>query len=970
MGDARKGALGVIAFSRPWFLLLLLLLIPVLRGLPGAVSGASGGPKRPGGLGGSGLFQAVRGALRRFRPGRRTSRAFRPSEASRASDKPPRRTGPVLRLLGILSAALAAAGPSIRAASDRVEAVFIADVSDSIGPRGAERTLREVNRRLGGMRGEDRAALITVGASPALETPLRPGSTPFTASARHNPSRSALAEALYTAAALFSGSGEKRIVLVSDGRHTEANLLEAVRFARSAGIIVDTLPVGPEHGDDVSVEEVRLPTRISEGEVHEISVRLRASRETAMRLVILRDGRYIGEDRGTLPAGESIRRYAAPPGEPGTRVYEILLEAADDTTPENNRGLGALRVEGAPRILWAGRGNSAVPDALSTQGLIVDRIDPADIPDRIEALSSWDSLILDNVAAGELSSSALALIESWVRTAGGGLMMVGGDSSFGLGGWRGTPVERALPVAMDAPSSLYIPSLAMLMLIDKSGSMGGDVGDGATKLDLVKDAVLSAVEVLSPLYSVGVLAFDADFEWTVPLTEAGNREHIRAELAGLTEGGGTALYPALRAAYNRLVQSPAAVRHLVVLSDGLAEPAEYPQLAEAASRDGITLSTVAVGEDAGRELLEELARNGGGRYWYAETASQVPHIFASESMIVSRGLAVEETVFPVPASPAEALAGIDLSVVPPIHGYVITTPDPAAVEALRAPRGHPILAYGRRGLGRGVVLTTDLRGPWGREWIAWDSLPRILSQSVRWMRRRPGSGDTRLSLIEHPGGVTVRLEARRPGGAFQTELHPAGTVIFPGGSSENFTMHQSAPGRYEGEFSPGDNGVYTVTVTDDDSELLEQTPWTRAYSPEHRFPGIDTPALTEAARLGGGLLLDDTHDGSRWWTVRSPQHQSKANLTIPLGLLSLILLVLEIILREIGTGTRRTAETLGSTRRPAENGESPREKPDSPAAQPRRRGPHAHHPGAKPPRPTPGQAARILAQRRAEREGR
>lgn len=865
-----------------------------------------------------------------------------------------RRAAFIVRLFVVFLLALAASGPRIKSSSDRVDTMFVLDVSDSLGSGSEEAGLSTINTLLKGMRGDDTAGLVTVAAAAVVEQPLRPGSSALEVDSLHDRSHSSLADGIYTAAASLPPGGERRIVLVSDGRSTEGQLDEAVRFAGRSGILVDTLPLGPPPGTEAVVQELRLPSSVSEGQVHDLSVLLSSGQGGAGRLVILRNGEYVGEDRLQLKPGQERKVYTMPGTEAGTAVYEVILETAMDTSFENNRGIAVLNVDGAPRVLWVGQGNSAIPEALNLQGMETDRVLPGDFPDSFAALSVWDAVILDNVSSRELSLKTLDLLESWVRTRGGGLMMIGGDASFGLGAYQGTPVERALPVDMDAPASLYIPSLSMVMVIDKSGSMGGDAGEGKTKLDVVKDAVLGAVEVLNPLYTIGLAAFDADVEWTIPLTEAGNEAQIRAGLAGLQSGGGTVMYPAIREAYERLVQSPAAIRHLVILSDGLAEPADYDRLIEAISKDGITVSTVAVGNDADSELMERLADGGGGRYWFAENASEVPRIFASESMIVSRGLVVEETVFPVSVTPAEALEGIDLASMPPLHGYVMTYPNPLAVEALASPRGHPLLAYGTHGLGRTVAFTSDLRASWGRDWLSWDQLPRLLSQTIRWMRRNPGSAETALSLYEENGTVKIVLEARTLTGGYRSDLKPEGTVTGPDQRESAAALLQTAPGRYEGQFRPGSDGIYHVAVLDESAGLGTWAHWSRAYSPELRAPGIDTAVLAEAARAGGGRLLTGREDPDQWWNVRDPRQKTLADLTIPLLLLALILFVVDIGLREVPDLRRE--------------GRSPRsgELPDMEELILRGIDDERHKPKFR--RPTPAEAARILAERRAARD--
>jgi len=865
------------------------------------------------------------------------------------------RPAAILRAVGLAALVLAASGPRISAPSDRVDAVFVVDASDSMGRRGQDAAISSINAFLSGMTQDDTAGLVTVAEAAAVEESPRPGGAPFAAASRHDGSESNLAEGLYAAAGLLGGDGERRIVVVSDGRDTGGGLDDALRFVRRTGVTVDVLPAGEASGGETRLRELRAPSRILEEEVHELSAVIQADQASAVRLVILRDGESIGEDRRRLPPGVSVLTWEMPGVGPGTVVYEVLMDAAVDRTVEDNRGLAAVEVRGAPRILWAGRGASAVPAALELQGLTVDRVRPGDIPDSMAGLSPWDALILDNVSSRDLSLRTLALLESWVRTRGGGLMMVGGDSSFGLGGYQDTPVERALPVSMDAPSSLYIPSLSMVMVIDKSGSMGGDAG-GSSKLDLVKDAVLAAVEVLNPLYTVGLVAFDADVEWTIPITEAGNRRDIQERLSGLTSGGGTVLYPAIRQAYERLVQSPAAVRHLVVLSDGLAEPADFAALADAIARDGITVSTVAVGSDADSELMESLAERGDGRYWYAEDVSQVPQIFASESMIVSQGLVVEETIFPVPADPAEALDGLDLNLLPPVHGYVMTYPDAGAVEALRSPRGHPILVYGRHGLGRSVAFTSDLRGAWGRDWVSWEQFPRFIAQSVRWMRRRPGDSEASLELRPDDDGVGVVLESRDPGGASRTDLRPQATVIDPDQVEGPLPMIQTQPGRYEGRFRPDRDGVYQLIVQDTEADLLRQATWTRAYSPELASAGRDMERLAAIARLGDGRLMTGEEAPRDWWAVRRERRRTVVDLTPFLALAALLLLLMDIAVRE------------SEHWRPLGDRDEPEGAGDPEALILRGLDADRHTPKAR--RMSPSEAARLLAERRARREGR
>src|SRR5947207_15470474 len=95
----------------------------------------------------------------------------------------------------------------------------------------------------------------------------------------------------------------------------------------------------------------------------------------------------------------------------------------------------------------------------------------------IVGLQKYDGLILSNVSSLKLTRAQMTMIRDYVRDQGGGLIMVGGEESFGLGGYYRTPIEEALPVTMEVKQKVEIPSLAVVLSIDRSGSMAMSTGD-------------------------------------------------------------------------------------------------------------------------------------------------------------------------------------------------------------------------------------------------------------------------------------------------------------------------------------------------------------------------------------------------------------------------------------------------------------------------------------------------------------
>jgi hypothetical protein len=227
----------------------------------------------------------------------------------------------------------------------------------------------------------------------------------------------------------------------------------------------------------------------------------------------------------------------------------------------------------------------------------------------LSELAAYDLLVLDNVPAFKLSHAKMETIEKYVRDLGGGLLVIGGSQSYGAGGYFRTPLERVLPVDMRPPARLEMPHVALLFVLDKSGSMGAG-GEGSTKLDLAKAAAIAAADIMNPTDQVGILAFDASWDWTLPFRQVGKGDWISDRLASLQSDGGTDLYKAMVEAYRGIAAKPAAIKHVIVLSDGLTDKADFHALVGRMAHDGITVSTVSVGSDADVQLMADIAKDG------------------------------------------------------------------------------------------------------------------------------------------------------------------------------------------------------------------------------------------------------------------------------------------------------------------------------------------------------------------------
>jgi Ca-activated chloride channel homolog len=303
--------------------------------------------------------------------------------------------------------------------------------------------------------------------------------------------------------------------------------------------------------------------------------------------------------------------------------------------------------------------------------------------------------------------------------------MMGSENTYGLGGYYKTPVEEVLPLVSRFEKEKEKPSLAMIIVLDRSGSMSG------TPLALARQAARSAAELLSPQDQICVIAFDDQATLVLDLTPAGNRAQIAAAIDSIAEGGGTNMQPAMVQARDILRGASAKVKHVIGLTDGQTDASNLVQLCQEMADSGTTVSTVAMGDGAARELLAQMAQAGNGRYYETTAPENVPQIFTRETMQASRS-AIKEDIYSVAAvSDHPALTGFTDATFPPVLGYVMAKPKPTAQVLLSLESGDPYLAIGRYGSGTGVCCTADLTERWSSEWLTWGGCGKFWAQIFR-----------------------------------------------------------------------------------------------------------------------------------------------------------------------------------------------------------------------------------------------
>ncbi|PYO56705.1 MAG: hypothetical protein DMD83_13055, partial [Candidatus Rokuibacteriota bacterium] len=758
--------------------------------------------------------------------------------------------------------------PTIPRLVDRLNVMFLLDASDSISLAARENAYRFAAQAMSAMRPGDQAGLIVFGEQAVVDQPLHATPKLDRPQAAVGGRATNIAQALQLAMATTPAGQANRFVLLTDGRQNQGNGVAVAQAAKDAGADIYYVPAPLTFDQEVAVESMVLPQEVKFGEPFQAKVVAWSQADTQGRLSLYRNGEFLGSQMVRLSAGKNVYTYRQSLEQSGIHVYQAAIEVEGDTIEENNRAIGTVVVRGRPHVLLAEKTRDqaqALAAALRSQHVDVTVVEPDRIPKDAAGLQKYDGIILSNVSSLKLTKPQMGNIRDYVREYGGGLIMVGGEESFGLGGYYRTPIEEALPVTMEVKQKLEIPSLAVVLSIDRSGSMAMTTGDEkVTKLDIAKEASHLVVDLLDERNEVGVMSWDTEFVWDSPLRPARDKQAIHRAISTIKAGGGTDGYPALKESYQVLFDRPALLKHVIFLSDGQMTRGDFAGLLRRMAKDKITVSTVAIGKDADVPLMVDIAKWGRGRFYYTEDDSTIPRIFTLETQLASKASLVEQPFKAVLASPAhEAIQDIDWKEAPPLGGYVATTLKGTADMVLLTHQEDPLLATWRYGLGRAAAFTSDAKPKWGVLWVRWNGFNKFWSQLVRWTLRTGTRSDTVATVSRTDDTGEVLVDAIDPKGEFINFLDSQVGVVAPDKTRTVIDLEQIGPGRYRGRFPAAHEGVYLVGMAQRRAEQMvgsQLAGLVVPYGQEFRDLGVDETMLRELSELTGGGVLAEPKD--------------------------------------------------------------------------------------------------------------
>lgn len=832
-----------------------------------------------------------------------------------------------LRFAVLVFLVLALARVSVRLPRRGGTLVVLADRSASM-PADASEIEQEVIRRLEASRGGgDRLAVVAFGRRAAVE--LRPGAGKlqrFTADV--GAERSDLASALKAALALLGAEGDGRILAVTDGRYTGRDPAGVAGRAALGGVPVDYRLLERPATGDVAVESVDAPLETSPGEGFVVTAWVRSPARGDVDVELRRGDRVIAQGHRTLAAGRNRLTFRDRAASSGVRAYTLTVRGQGaDPLPENNAARFLVGVQGPRPLLVVDTGGGELAELLRGAGLDVDRRPPHEIRGSLESLAGYSAVLLQDVPASDVGDTTMRNLAAWVRGAGGGLMMTGGQDAYGPGGYFRSPLEDVLPVSMELRQEHRTMSLAMAVALDRSGSMAASVGGGRTKMDLANLATVEVLGLLSPFDELAVIAVDSQPHIIAPLKPVGEAPGLRQEILSIDSlGGGIFVYEALHAAVEQLLKSEAGTRHVILFADAAdsENPAEYRQLLARARAAAITVSVVGLGTEADvdAEFLRDVARRGGGRIFFTDSPQALPRLFAQETFVVARSSFVDVATPWRTTAGLLTLAGRTFTEPPALGGYNLTylRPEAQLAAVTRDDYEAPVVAAWQVGLGRSVAYTGQVGGRFRGAAGSWSELGELLASLARWTAGESEDLGQEMMVTEEldRGLVRIRLhlDPDRGGDPF-TEL-PRALILtgVPGETPEKTERPLSwiDPDTLEAEVELGGDEVALTRLEVPGRGAAALPPVRLPYSPElaPSEPGSGHLVLEGLASSTGGRQRIDVGDVWRDF----PRRPRFVELTPWLFGLVLLTFLLEVLERRTALLTSRTSEiraTLGAT---------------------------------------------------------
>lgn len=820
----------------------------------------------------------------------------------------------LMRSAGILLLIAALAEVRMARLSDRLAVIFVLDQSQSIPLARRNSMLQYVNSVVARQRNRDDYVGVVVFASDAhLEIPPFDDNVVLEnyVNSDLNANHTDISGAIKLALGTFPENAARRIVIISDGNENLGDALEQARMATNNGVSIDVVPIRYDSRSEVIVERIVVPTDVNKGKPFDLRVIVNNTTPDTEpnagvvtgRLLVTRQMRdapvVLADEHVELAPGKRVIPFRMQLDDAGFYSYSARFipdDPAADAQLENNLAFGYTQIRGRGQILMIVKESALVnqnprPElAQFVERMRKENLEVTVMPvnllfSSLAELQIYDAVILDNIAREELDDDHVSMLVRNVHEFGAGLVMLGGPTSFGAGGWTNSLLEEAMPVDFQIHGTKITPKGALVMVMHASEIANGNYWQ--------KVIAKNAVNALGANDYCGVITWQSTdrWLWSNGLSQVGpNRQGMLSALDRMAPGDMPDFDPGLAMAMRGFLAIPdAAIRHMIVISDG--DPSDPTQaVVQQLANMKVTVSTVAVASHgkAESQRLAKLASATGGKYYEPNDPQLLPQIFQQETRTISRSLIFEREPAWSPrlVTPHEIVSGLE-ELLPPITGFVRTSrkQNPLVTVSVESPlpagEDNPIVASWTYGLGRTVAITTDSGPLWAKSWLEWQNYNKLFAQAIGWAMRPSGDNSTySVATTVEDGKGTVIVTALGEENEFVNLLKVTGSVVDPKAAIKTIEFQQVAPGRYKATFDAIDPGNYLVSISPGEGMPTLRSGVSISYSREFREQQANEALLTSLASMvpsGGqpGAVLEEREEDS---TELEPQTSFRHDL--------------------------------------------------------------------------------------------
>ncbi|MGH9768190.1 MAG: VWA domain-containing protein [Blastocatellia bacterium] len=830
-----------------------------------------------------------------------------------------------LALLSLILLALC--GLAVRLPSRNGTIVVVADRSLSM-PQGAEAAQREAIDLIGrAMTSDDRLAIVSFGQTAAIERAPQTGAfAGFTNEVGRDASN--LAEAIDKALALIAQNAPGKILVISDGRWTGKEPATAASKAAARGVAIDHRSLQRSSANDLAVAQIDAPINVTPGEAFMITAWVKSPFQQEIAYELRRGSQLLAAGKANASLGLNRLTFRDLAGEPGAQGYTIRISGTgDDPIPENNTAKVLIGVQGPrPLLVVAPSPNSGLARLLSAGGMKVKVAAPENCDWSLDSLAQYSGVLIENVPAEKITDRGMESIASWVSEAGAGLMMTGGKRAYGPGGYFKSPLEPVLPVSMELRQEHRKLALAIVVAMDRSGSMAVSVGGGRTKMDLANLAAVQVLDMLSPMDEFGVVAVDSVSHIIADLQNVNDARSVRNKILKIDSGGGGIfVFEALTTAADMLLKAKSGTRHIILFSDAAdsEEPGKYQELLQQCEQAGITVSVIGLGKptDVDADLLRDIAKRGSGQIFFTENAEELPRLFAQDTIIVARNMFLDQ---PAPirfTGGLVTLTGKQFTGLQSLGGYNLTyMRTKANLSAVTTDEYQaPIVASWQAGGGRALCYLGEADGQYAGAMAGWKDAGDFFTSLARWVAGDSGNLPGNMLLTQDVKNGVARIELHldpeRDGeGATAPSLNELPKVTTLRGvagskpSSEKAEMRWASADTLEIEIPLRGNETALSTVEVPGAGRVTLAPMALPYSPEFK-PVSGEEGQTSLARLAQATGGKERVELSGVWKDL-PRLPRMVELAPWLLMLATALLLIEVLERHTGLVSARLLPEL------------------------------------------------------------